>query len=222
QTISSLGITVVSGFARGIDSASHKGALKESGKTVAVLGCGLDICYPPENRRLYDAIAGEGLLITEYAPGEKPLRYHFPERNRIIAGLSKGVLVIEASQKSGSLITARLGLEYGRDVMAVPGSVFRDEYKGANTLIKQGARLIEDINDILISSFPNHRFKSVKPVEIAQDEESVFSCIGAEKIHVDEIIQNTGMHARDVMAILTQLEMKEAIREIPGGFYIRR
>lgn len=221
QTVSSIGITVVSGFARGIDSAAHRGGLKENGKTIGVLGCGIDICYPPENKQLFNEIGEAGLLITEYGPGERPLRFHFPERNRIIAGLSRGILVIEASQRSGSLITARLGLEYGREVMAVPGSVFRDEYKGANALIKQGARLIEDINDILVSSFPDHRLGPVKRVEIAQDEENIFSRIGAEKIHIDEIIQSTGMHAKDVLAILTQLEMKEAVREIPGGFYIR-
>ena len=138
ETLSSVGITVVSGLARGIDAAAHRGALKEKGKTVAVLGCGIDICYPPENRRLFEAMGEEGLILTEYAPGEEPLPYHFPERNRIIAGLSKGVLVIEASQKSGSLITARLGLEYGREVMAVPGSVFREEYQGRQRVDKTG------------------------------------------------------------------------------------
>ena len=222
ETLSSVGITVVSGLARGIDAAAHRGALRETGKTIAVLGCGIDICYPPENRRLFKTTGEEGLILTEYAPGEKPLPYHFPERNRIIAGLSKGVLVIEASQKSGSLITARLGLEYGREVMAVPGSVFRDEYKGANALIKQGAKLVENINDILTTSFPGYEPKQKEPVNVTPEEEKVFSHIGLEKVHIDEIIEKSGMKAKQVMAMLTRLEMKEIIREVPGGFYIRK
>ena len=222
ETLSSVGITIVSGLARGIDAAAHRGALKEKGKTVAVLGCGIDICYPPENRRLFKTTGEEGLILTEYAPGEEPLPYHFPERNRIIAGLSKGVLVIEASQKSGSLITARLGLEYGREVMAVPGSVFREEYKGANALIKQGAKLVENINDILTTSFPGYEPKQKEPVKVTPEEEKVFSHIGFEKVHIDEIIEKSGMKAKQVMAMLTRLEMKEIIREVPGGFYIRK
>jgi DNA processing protein len=222
ETLSSVGIAVVSGLARGIDAAAHRGALKEKGKTVAVLGCGIDICYPRENRQLFDATGEEGLLLTEYAPGEEPLPYHFPERNRIIAGLSKGVLVIEASQKSGSLITARLALEYGREVMAVPGNVFREEYKGANALIKQGAKLVENINDILTTSFPGYEPKQKEPVDITPEEEKIFSYIGLEKIHVDEIIEKSGMRANQIMAMLTRLEMKDLIREVAGGFYIRR
>jgi DNA processing protein len=222
ETLSSVGITIVSGLARGIDTAAHRGALKEKGKTIAVLGCGIDICYPPENRRLFNTTGTEGLILTEYAPGEKPLPYHFPERNRIIAGLSRGVLVIEASQKSGSLITARLGLEYGREVMAVPGSVFREEYKGANALIKQGAKLVENINDILTTSFPGYEPKQKEPVKVTLEEEKVFSHIGFEKVHVDEIIDKSGMETKQTMAILTKLEMKEIILEVPGGFYIRK
>jgi DNA processing protein len=222
ETLSSVGITIVSGLARGIDAAAHRGALKEKGKTVAVLGCGIDICYPPENRLLFNATGEEGLILTEYEPGEEPLPYHFPERNRIIAGLSKGVLVIEASQKSGSLITARLGLEYGREVMAVPGSVFREEYKGANALIKQGAKLVENINDILTTSFPGYEPKQKEPVMVTPEEEKVFSHIGFEKVHIDEIIEKSNMKAQQVMAMLTRLEMKEIIREVPGGFYIRK
>jgi DNA processing protein len=222
ETLSSVGIRIVSGLARGIDAAAHRGALKEKGKTIAVLGCGIDICYPSENRRLFNTMGEEGLILTEYEPGEEPLPYHFPERNRIIAGLSKGVLVIEASQKSGSLITARLGLEYGREVMAIPGSVFREEYKGTNALIKQGAKLVENINDILTTSFPDYQPKQKELENVTPEEEKVFSHIGPEKVHIDEIIEKSGMKAKQVMAILTRLEMKEIIREVPGGFYIRK
>ncbi len=222
ESLSSVGITIVSGLARGIDTSAHRGALKEKGGTIAVLGCGIDVCYPPENRRLYDRIGEEGLLLSEYTLGERPLAYHFPERNRIIAGLSKGVLVVEASKKSGSLITARLGLEYGREVMAVPGSVFREEYQGGNTLIKQGAKLVDNIDDIVITCFPGYKLKQKEPVKIEHDEEKVFSVIGFEKIHIDEIIEKSGMEPKGVMAILTKLEMKDIIREAAGGFYIRK
>jgi DNA processing protein len=222
NTLSSLGITIVSGLARGIDSSVHKGALSEIGKTTAVLGCGIDICYPAENIRLFEKIGEEGLLLTEYSPGDPPLNYHFPERNRIIAGLSKGILVIEASGKSGSLITARLGLEYARDVMAIPGSIFSDEHKGANALIKQGAKLVDGIEDILATSFPDLTLKKQKKIEMDKDEDYVYSYIGHEKIHVDGLIDRTGMQAKQVMAVLTRLEMKEVVRGFPGGYYIRK
>ena len=221
DTLSSLGVTVVSGLARGIDSSAHRGALSGPGKTIAVLGCGLDIYYPWENRLLCDRIGEEGMVITEYGLGERPLRHHFPERNRIIAGLSKGVLVIEASERSGSLITARLGLEYGRDVMAIPGNVFNDEYRGANALIKQGARLVDSIEDI-IEIFPGLKIVKKRPIDMGSTEGYIYSIIGPRKIHVDEVIEKSKMAAKEVMAVLTMLEMKEVIREVAGGFYIRR
>ncbi|WP_028893703.1 DNA-processing protein DprA [Syntrophorhabdus aromaticivorans] len=222
QTLSSLGITVISGLARGIDTAAHKGALKEKGKSVGVLGCGIDITYPAENRWLFDKMAEEGTILTEYSPGERPLRHHFPERNRIIAGLSRGVLVVEASQRSGSLITARLALEYGREVMAIPGSIFDKGYKGANSLIKQGARLIDGIEDIIAACFPKIEIKRNKQVDLNDDESYIYSIIGFEKVHVDEVIDKSRMDTRRVMAILTSLEIKEAIRAIPGGFFLRK
>jgi len=222
QTLSSLGITIVSGLARGIDSAAHKGALKEQGKTIAVLGCGIDICYPSENKSLFDSIGKEGMILTEYALGDKPRAFHFPERNRIIAGLSRGILVIEASHRSGSLITARLGLEYGRDVMAIPGSIFHEEYKGANALIKEGARLIDGIEDILVHSFPDIQITRQQTIDMDSDEEYIYSFIGYEKIHIDEIIQKSNMDTKQVISTVTKLEMKDVIRGFPGGFYIRK
>jgi len=221
QTLSSIGVTVISGLARGIDAAAHRGALREKGKTVAVLGCGIDICYPPENRSLFEKVGKEGCILTEYRPGEQPLPHHFPARNRVIAGLSKGILVVEASQRSGSLITARLGLEYGREVMAVPGSIFDEGYRGANSLIKQGARLIDGIEDIIATCFTDLPSKKNKQVDLDDDERYIYGIIGSVKIHVDEIIDKSGMETRHVMAILTNLELKETIRSIPGGFYLR-
>jgi len=228
DTLSSHGITVVSGFARGIDASAHKGALRGKGKTIAVFGCGIDICYPSENARLYDKISEEGALFTEYGLGEKPLQYHFPERNRIIAGLSKGILIVEATQKSGSLITAKCGIEYGRDVLAVPGNIFNEEHKGANALIKQGAKLVDNIEDIIVSCFPDLKFKEEKIRKTDQseamnpDENRVYSLIGFDNIHTDEVIEKSKMQTKDVMVILTGLEMKDLIRQFPGGFYIRK
>jgi len=221
QTLSSAGITVISGLARGVDAAAHRGALKEKGKTIGVLGCGVDICYPAENRSLFKKVMQDGCILTEYALGEPPLPHHFPKRNRIIAGLSRGVLVVEASQKSGSLITARLGLEYGREVMAVPGSIFDEGYKGANSLIKQGAKLIDGIEDIITTCFPNLTLKKDKQVDLDNDERYIYGIIGPIKIHIDEVIEKSGMETRHVMAILTNLELKEAIKGMPGGFYLR-
>jgi len=222
QTLSSVGITIVSGLARGVDAASHRGALKEKGKTVGVLGCGIDICYPSENKPLFEKVGTEGCILTEYPPGEPPIPGHFPARNRIIAGLSKGVLVVEASHKSGSLITARLGLEYGREVMAIPGNVFDEGFKGANTLIKQGAKLVDGIDDIIATCFPNLTVKKDKQVDLNENERYIYGVIGPIKIHVDEVIEKSGMEARHVMATLTSLELKDKIRGIPGGFYIRQ
>lgn len=222
QTLSSLGITVVSGLARGIDAASHRGAVRERGKTIAVLGCGIDICYPSENRYLFDLIAQEGAVVTEYGLGVRPFRGNFPERNRIIAGLSKGVLIIEATARSGSLITARHGLDYGRDVLALPGRIFDDEYKGANRLIREGAKLVAGIDDILNTCFPCLEAPGEKVVAMDQRENYVYSMIGRDRVHVDELIVKSGLETREVMAILTRLELKDVVKPIPGGYYIRK
>jgi DNA processing protein len=195
--------------------------MKGGGNTVGVLGCGIDICYPPENKNLFARMGEEGAIVTEYMPGEQPLPFHFPERNRIIAGLSKGILVIEASQRSGSLITARLGLEYGREVMAIPGSVFNEEYRGANKLIKEGAKLVDGIEDILTTCFPGLSFTHEEKVELDGDEKYIYALVGFTKVHIDEIIEKSRMEAKKVMAAMTGLEMKEVVRQLPGGFYIK-
>jgi DNA processing protein len=222
ETLSSLGVTVVSGFARGVDSSAHRGALRGKGKTVAVFGCGIDICYPAQNQHLYEEVAGDGLLLTEYGLGDPPLAHHFPARNRIIAGLAKGVLVIEATSRSGSLITARLALEYGREVLAVPGRVFDEEYKGANNLIKQGARLVEGMEDIIASCFPGLHVKREEKLAIDGDEDYIYALMGLNRIHVDELAAKSGKEIKQLLVLLTRLEMKDLIRPLPGGFYLRK
>jgi DNA processing protein len=222
ETLSSLGITIVSGFARGIDSSAHRGALKGRGKTIAVFGCGLDICYPAENNHLYGQIGNDGLMLTEYPLGTRPFPQHFPARNRIIAGLSRGVLVIEATSKSGSLITARLALDYGREVMAAPGRIFDEEYRGANSLIKQGAKLIENMEDIIFTCFPGLELKKEEGLALEKDEEYIYGLIGINKMHVDELAEKGSLSVKDVLALLTRLEMKDLVRALPGGFYLRK
>jgi DNA processing protein len=150
------------------------------------------------------------------------MRHHFPERNRIIAGLCKGVLVAEASQKSGALITARLALGYGREVLAIPGRVFDDAYKGANSLIKQGALLVEDVNDILTSCFPGMELRAKRAIDMDGEEDYIYKLLGADRLHVDELIEKSGLGAKKVMAVLTLLEMKDMVSTAPGGFYVRK
>ncbi len=221
ETLSSLGITIVSGMALGIDAQAHKGALKGNGKTIAVLGCGIDVCYPVENRWLYEKISREGLILSEYPPGQPPFPQHFPERNRIIAGSSKAVLVVEASRRSGALITARLGLEYGRDIMAIPGSIFDDLHSGTNLLIKEGARLVDSIDDILEFTFPHIKLEKKEMEELEKEESLLYQIIGNVRVHVDEIIEKSGMEPSRALAVLTKLEMRGLVKSFPGGFYLR-
>jgi len=158
------GATIVSGMARGIDSCAHRGALAAKGRTIAVLGSGLDVIYPPENKKLFDAIIQQGAVISEYPPGTQPLPFHFPARNRIISGMSYGVLVVEAGEKSGSLITAKLAMEQGREVFAIPGPIDSASSRGANSLIKQGAKLIDSVDDILEEILPQLERTAREPV----------------------------------------------------------
>jgi len=221
------GVVVVSGLARGIDTASHKGALQAGGKTVAVLGCGIDMVYPRENTELARAIARSGCVVTELLPDAQPLRANFPQRNRIISGLSLGTVVVEAGERSGALITASCALEQNRSVFAVPGTPGYYGSKGANSLLKQGARLVESAEDVLEEIAPQVEAASprgrgtVGAQASGPEEESVLDLLSAAPVHVDEICRNLDLESRDVISVLLSLETKGLVKSMPGKFYVR-
>ncbi len=220
------GVTIVSGMARGIDSAAHRGALSAGGRTIAVLGCGVDIIYPPENRRLFEEITAHGAVISEFPLSTRPEGANFPRRNRIISGLSLGVVVVQASSRSGSLITARLALEQNRDVFAVPGNVGIAGSQGTNRLIKEGAKLVESAHDILEEILPRFQHDVLLAAEVkpplAEGEDRVYCLLGDDPMHIDSIIARTGMGASRASAILLQLELKGLVQQLPGKRFCRR
>jgi len=239
RDLSQQGITVVSGMARGIDSCAHRGALSVSGRTIAVLGCGLNVVYPPENEKLFKEIVQHGAVISEYPLDSQPMPYNFPARNRIISGMSYGVVVVEAGEKSGSLITARLAMEQGRDVFAIPGAIDSPSSRGANSLIKQGAKLIENIDDILEDLLPqiekpscakpdfpetqkanrvipDTKADSVKLDGINQD---IVKVLTQGKSHADDIIKAMGAAPACVLSALITLELKGIIEQHPGKIF---
>ena len=222
------GITIVSGMARGIDSCAHQGALAARGRTIAVLGSGIDVIYPPENRQLYESITGHGAVISEFPMGTKPNAYNFPARNRIISGLSLGVLVVEASLHSGSLITAQLALEQGRDVFAVPGNVLSYKSKGTHKLLKDGARLVERAQDILEeirvndSAAASREELPHKTVALSGDQQSVYQLLQEEPLHIDEISTKTGFTSSRLSALLLELELSGLIQQLPGTRFTKK
>src|SRR5271166_1928291 len=254
------GFTVVSGLARGIDGEAHQGALDAHGKTVAVLGCGVDIIYPAEHRQLAEAIiAGGGALVSELPIGMQPLAENFPTRNRILSGLCLGVVIVEAAEKSGSLITARMALEQDRQVFAVPGSPLSGKTRGSNRLLKEGAKLVECVEDVIEELAPQMAGRSpesgqrvpvpssasvptpptsnttVKPelVWVTQGSEDAKSIEGqvdssmtilnnlkdAERLHVDSIIESSGLNAQTVLRLLLELELEGRVTQHPGKLF---
>jgi len=235
RELSRLGVTVVSGMARGIDTAAHRGALSSNGKTIAVLGTGIDVVYPPENRPLHASIADNGAVVTEFPFGTPPLAPHFPLRNRIISGMSLGVVVVEAHERSGSLITARLAGEQGREVFAVPGMIDSPGSRGTHWLIKNGAKLVESVDDILEEIAPHiaavsetlkdNRQSDSCPESIpalTDTENHILKELGASPVHIDNLIEKTGMEAHRVVSTLMTLEINGYIEQQPGKFYRRK
>jgi DNA processing protein len=217
------GVTVVSGMARGIDTAAHWGALKMNGRSIAVLGCGIDVVYPPENGALHAALAEKGALVTEFPMGTGPLAENFPRRNRIISALSKGVVVVEAGEHSGSLITARFALEQGREVFAVPGNVTCSGSRGVNGLIKEGAKLVERVEDILeelnIEPQPAAALPQPPSFSLTPQEAELYALICQGPLQIDDIIVQSALTAGEVSATLLRLELKGAVMQLPGKHF---
>ena len=216
-------VTIVSGLARGIDSEAHRAALDAGGRTIAVLGSGIDIIYPPESRRLAQAVVERGALVSEYAIGTPPEAGNFPPRNRIISGLSLGVVIVEAGERSGALITADFALEQGREVFAVPGNIFRRKSRGTNKLIQQGAKpvlsvedVLEELNLTMVSKQADVR--AVVPEN--ETEATLLEYITAEPIHVDEIGQKSGLPIAQVSSTLALMELKGMVRQVGGMNYV--
>lgn len=220
------GLTIVSGMARGIDTAAHKGALAAGGETIAVLGCGLGTVYPPRNKKLFERIRQNGAVITEFPFLAEPEAHHFPVRNRIISGLSVGTVIVEATQKSGSLITARLAVEQGREVFAVPGSITSFKSMGTNSLIKQGAKLVEHTGDIIEElNFPNDRPAAIsRPAPIVQmtpDEKIVLDKLTSCPVHIDDLLRQLELPAGKLSSLLLHLELKGMVTQSPGNQFSR-
>jgi len=223
------GLTVTSGLALGIDAACHEGALSAEGLTIAVLGHGLDDLYPPENKNLAARIEAHGALVSEFPPGVPPLRNHFPRRNRIIAGLSAGTLVVEAARESGSLITARLAGDAGREVFAIPGSIHNPLVRGCHQLIRQGAKLVECAEDVLselrisltdqLLATPSAGAK--KDASLDKEYKILLDALAFEPASVDSLIERTGMNSESIASMLLILELDGHVAPHPGGRYSR-
>lgn len=228
RALSEAGWTVVSGLALGIDGAAHEGALGGAGSTIAVVGTGLDRIYPSRHEALTRRIAREGLLLSEFALGAPPLAEHFPKRNRIIAGLARGTLVVEAALRSGSLITARLALEAGRDVFAIPGSIHAVQSRGCHALLKQGAKLVEQVQDVLEELGGAARPPSADadegtaPALEHPEADPVLAALGHDPATLDALIARCGWPAPQLQARLLELELDGQVVRLPGGLFQRR
>ena len=229
QELAHEGVTVVSGMARGIDSVAHGGALSAGGRTLAVLGCGIDVIYPRENRSLFTRITEQGAVLSEFPMGSPPEAGHFPKRNRIISGLSIGVVVIQAGPESGSLITANCALEQGREVFAVPGNIGAEGSRGTHRLIKDGAKLVESSKDILEEILPQWRDEAIRAREpevpkpsLPEEERKLYEFLEEDPTYIDVIIRETRIDPGRVSSLLLNLELKGLIVQWPGKCFSRR
>jgi DNA processing protein len=224
--LSEAGLTIVSGLALGIDAAAHRGGLAQAGSSIAVVGTGPDRIYPAGNRDLAHDLAARGLVLSEFAPGTPPLKQNFPRRNRLVSGLSRGVLVIEATLASGSLITARIAGEQGRDVFALPGSIHSPFSKGGHKLIREGAKLVETAQDILdeLGLAARSPLPARTPVERGEPDaeaDAVIAALGHDPADVDTLARRTGLSAAAVLAALTTLELRRRVEKLAGGAWQR-
>jgi DNA processing protein len=222
-------ITIVSGMARGIDTWAHRGAVRDNGRTIAVLGSGVDVIYPPENRILYHKIIEKGAVISEFPIRTEPKSVHFPRRNRIISGLSLGTVVVEAGEKSGALITAYMALEQGREVFAVPGSIRNLKSRGTHRLIKEGAKLVENVEDVY-SELPGLKKKEIDKKKrrtdmaelLSASEMKLWNVLSEEPTHIDQIAEQAKIHTSEALAHLLSMELKNCVRQISGMKFIRQ
>jgi DNA processing protein len=229
--LSQKGLTIVSGMARGIDTAAHQGALMAQGRTVAVLGSGLDVVYPQENKKLLERIVELGTVYSEFPLDTLPERQNFPIRNRIISGMSLGVVIVEATLRSGSLITARLALEQGREVFAVPGNVESFKSSGTHSLIKQGAKLVEHAQDILEElhweelpekDVPGPKIKGTeRSPSLSPVEKQIWDLLSNGSQHVDQLVRQAGVGISPMLSLLLEMELRGLIKQLPGKYFIR-
>lgn len=225
--LAELGVTIVSGLARGIDSYAHRAALQAGGRTLAVFGCGLDRIYPSENGKLAQEILSSGAWLSEFSLGTKPLAVNFPRRNRLISGLSLGVVVVEAGEKSGALLTAREALEQNREVFAVPGDITKATSRGTNSLIKQGAKLVTGLEDILEElqglgiKDEERKAQKERQLSLPPTERKVYDSLGETPLHIDELAETVEMKTSEVLATLLGLELKGLVRQLPGKRFIK-
>jgi DNA processing protein len=226
KDLSNRGLSIISGGARGVDAAAHRGALSAGGRTVAVLGCGIDICYPGEHKDLFDRIAENGAVVSEYSPGTPPEGWRFPARNRIISGISLGVLVVQAPLNSGSLITARYAQEQGKDIFVLPGNVDDLRNQGGHALIRDGATLVESADQILedlgiqIEETPRPQLTFAFE-SLTEEERKLVELLSLQPKHMDQIILESKLSTSQVTGMMTMLEMKGIVKRVPGNAYVR-
>ncbi len=222
------GITIVSGMARGVDTCAHRGALKVGGRTIAVMGSGFSHIYPPENEDLAKKISLSGAVISEFPMETEPLPHNFPRRNRLISGLSSGILITEAARNSGALITADFALEQGREVFALPGRIDSNGSTGANALLKQGAKLVtccqdilEEMNLIKSETKKQENLVNKQAAACGKDEGMLYDCIGQQAVAIDELIEKTSLSSSQVLSLILKLQFKKLIKELPGKQFMR-